>query len=399
MIVKIPTSVEEKKSKQKKFTSEEIKFLVGLASGIGLRQVGLLLVIPFISIYCLRLEGGTPALAGLALGIYGLVQALLQVPFGYISDRIGRKPVVLFGLFLFAAGYLLAGVAGNIYTFILARILQGSGAISAVIYAWIGDEIPASKRNRAMGVLGIIMGLSAVFSFVFGPLLYVKIGLKNLFFMTAFASFLAGLYILLFVRESRERHSTAKTETISWSQLKEKRLAAVYYGSFLSNFILISFFYLVPLLLAEITGESELWKIYVPGAVFGIIIMRLGLYFADRGREREVLLSAYLSSLLGVALIFFNSFVSILFATALMFAGYNILVTLLPSITTKIASSEIRGSATGGLNMMQFLGSFVGGSFIGAAYQAGLPFAVLLIALFILSGIFSLKFFPERNEE
>jgi len=262
-----------------------------------------------------------------------------------------------------------------------------------VIYAWIGDEIPASRRNRAMGVLGIIMGLSAVFSFVFGPLLYAKIGLRNLFFLTTAASFLAGLYILLFVKEKGEKHGEVKNNIISFSLLREKRLVTVYYGSFLSNFILISFFYLVPLLLSKITGESDLWKIYVPGALFGIIIMRLGIYFADRGREREILFLAYLSSLIGVALIFLNSFLSLLFATALVFAGYNILVTLFPSTTTKIAAREIRGSATGWLNMMQFIGSFLGGSLIGAAYEYGLALSVSVIVLFALSGLFSLKYF------
>lgn len=377
---------------RERFTGSEIRFLVGLASSVGLRQIGLLLVIPFISVYSTRLEGGTPALAGLALGVYGLTQALLQVPYGFVSDRVGRKPVLIFGLLVFAAGYLLAGVARDIYVFILARLLQGAGAVSAVVYAWIGDEISASKRNRAMSVLGIIVGTSAVVAFVFGPLLYARLGLKNLFFLTAFITLAAVIYILVAVHENRHVEHHAEGEKVSVKLLTQSKMLAAFYGGFLTNFILISFFYLAPLLLSELMSDSELWKIYVPGALLGIAAMRVNVALADRGMLRIVLSLPFLFASAGALLLLSRSFYGILMATVLVFAGYNTLVTLLPSTITKMVGREIRGSVTGVYNTAQFIGSFVGGGLTGLFYEAGLVYAVLAVALITVSGIIVSKY-------
>lgn len=381
-----------KEAVKEKFSADEVKFLIGLASSIGLRQIGLLLVIPFISVYATKLQGGTPALAGLALGVYGLTQALLQVPYGFLSDKLGRKPVLIAGLLVFAAGYFLAGIAQNIYVFILARLLQGAGAISAVVFAWIGDEIPAEKRNRAMSVLGIIMGTSAVVAFVFGPLLYAQLGLKNLFFLTGLITIAAVFYILFAVHENRHESHHDQGERMSLKLLAQGKMLAVFYSGFLANFILISFFYLAPILLTGILTDSELWKVYVPGALLGIAAMRLNVALADRGMLKAVLAASFLFASSGAMLLLTESYYGLLAATALVFAGYNTLVTLLPATITRMVGREIRGSVTGVYNTSQFIGSFVGGGLAGLAYESGLIYAVAITALIAITGIVASRY-------
>lgn len=347
-----------------KFNTKEYKFLAGISSAVGLRQLGLLLVIPFISIYGEKLTGSTPGLIGISLGIYGLMQAFLQLPYGMVSDRIGRKPVVVVSMALFALGFVLASFVRNIYMFIVARALQGSGAITAVIYAWVGDEISTGKRNRAMSVIGMVMGVSAVAAFIIGPFLYDLLDMPGLFLICAGLTGMALIYISIFLSWDKPGEKT-DLSIFNFRLLKNKNLMILFTGAFLMNYLLVSFFFIVPKIIIGTLGSGELWKVFVPATLLGIVVMKLGVNIADKGKLIYVLTFSFLLTLVGSFFIYLNSS---FYAGASMFfliPGYMLLATLLPSAVTKMAEKNIRGAVTGVFNTFQFVGSFLGGTATG----------------------------------
>jgi MFS family permease len=187
--------------KKSVFARYEMNFIVSLGIAMALRQLAMVMILPFMSVYGNTLLYNTPALVGIALGIYGLIQGIMQIPFGSLSDRIGRKNVITIGSLFLASGLALAAIADNIYMIIIARALQGIGAIAAVCFSWIGDNIADEKRNQAMSIIGIFSGSAAVVGFACGPFLYNIISVPKMFAGCSILVFLSWIYIVIFIKK------------------------------------------------------------------------------------------------------------------------------------------------------------------------------------------------------
>lgn len=351
------------------FTAAERRFLAGLTALLGLRQFVLLLALPFISIYGTTLQGSTPFLIGLALGIYGLLQGLLQVPFGLCSDRFGRKNLILAGTLLLVAGLALATVAENIFTFIMARALQGVGAVTGVAYAWIADATPPEKRSRAMGLASLATGLAAVLSFIGGPLLYRVLSLANIFLLCAVLAGLVWLCVLLGVPAGQRRAADSKAPVAMSSLLRHRALKLFTVAGFLLNYIMMSFVFVLPLLADDVLGARNLWKILIPATIAGVLAMRLATRAADADHFNRVVCIAFAAFLPCALGFLISNSIAMLCAAMFFMAGYFSLTALLPAGVTRAVDERIYGSASGLFQSAQFLGAFAGGTASGFLWQ------------------------------
>lgn len=369
------------------FPAQEKKAIVGLSSVLGLRMLGLSFMIPVMSVYATGLPGSTTLLAGIAFGIYGLTQALLQIPFGYMSDRFGRRPVVATGLFIFGVGSVIAAVTTNIHVLIAARFLQGAGAIASACFAWVADLTEESRRNMAMGFLGMSVGAGVVGGMVLGPVIGGAMGVPFLFWLTATLSAL-GIYITVFrlkeppanqPHESADFSMSVKT-TISHAINPD--LLKLDVVGFLVNASMIATNFYVPLRLKETLTMGELWKVYLPLTALGGMTMMVSTRRADKGNPKIIITGA-LSSLIAGFLVMSTSpeFWTVVAGFGLFFCGFSVLEATLPAAVSKLANPKHRGSIIGVYNLSQFFGVFVGGAL------AGLLSAKHYSALFVIMAI------------
>lgn len=378
---------------QNVFTNKESRFLWGISSVLGIRQLALLIVMPVIAIYGASLSGSSPALVGLALGAYGLFQAFFQIPFGIYSDKVGRKPLVLFGLILLIAGSILAFMANHIYILILARALQGSGAIMAVSYAWVADTIEERKRNQAMGILGLVLGISAIISFLSGPFLIRYLSISQLFLFCGFLSLLSFAYILFLIPNTPAKKNNKDAQISFLSMASQKKYSILFILAFILNYILISIFFIVPQMLIEFISLDSIWIIFVPATLAGILTLRVGTILADRGYFKSLSLMAFTSIILATICLLFQNLALISLSMILFMMAYMFLVTVLPAQISLSARENDRGKATGVFNTFQFLGSFAGGFISGILWGINplLSISILsflaLIALVILHSL------------
>lgn len=260
--------------KKSVFSRYEINFVVSLAVAMALRQLAMVMILPFMSVYGKTLLYSTPALVGIAIGIYGLIQGIMQMPFGSLSDRIGRKNVITIGSLFLALGLALAAVATNIYLLILARALQGVGAVAAVCFSWIGDNIEEKKRNQAMGIVGIFSGAAGVIGFVGGPFLYNLISVPKLFICCSILVFLSWLYIVIFLKKDDNKKTNKKVEKVDYRGLiKNKLFVKLSISGFIISYAMVSIFYVVPIVLEKSVGAASMWKVFLPATLMGIVIM------------------------------------------------------------------------------------------------------------------------------
>ncbi|HHW08203.1 MAG TPA: MFS transporter [Clostridia bacterium] len=377
------------------FSKKEMRFLLGIGAAMGLRQLGLLMVMPFLALYGKELAYSTPGLIGLSLGIYGLSQAVLQVPFGHWSDRWGRKKVILAGLFIFTLGLLLAFLARNIYLFILARLLQGSGAIMSVAYAWVGDRIESSRRNKGMSIIGILVGLSATLAFVGGPVIHRWLEVPRMFLLCAVLAVMAFLYIWLFLADDGKPAGQAGQEEFSFAGLmKDANLVKLFAAGFFNNYLLVSQFYIVPLLLEHSLGSEGMWQVFVPSTLVAILAMRVAAKHADAGRFVETTALSFGAVALGTLAYYIPGTFWVGLGLHLFMAGYMCLTTLLPTAVTKLSGAGYRGKVTGVFNTWQFIGSFVGGSLTGILWGVHPAYAILLVAAVAAAGVLVVRKVP-----
>lgn len=369
------------------FPAHEKKAIVGLSSVLGLRMLGLSFMIPVMSVYAIGLPGSTTFLAGIAFGIYGLTQAFLQIPFGYMSDRFGRRPVVASGLFIFGVGSVIAATTTDIYVLIAARFLQGAGAIASACFAWVADLTEESRRNMAMGFLGMSVGVGVVGGMVLGPIIGGVMGVPFLFWLTAILSGL-GIYITIFrLKEppANQPHVSAdfslSVKTTLRYAIKPDLLKLDVVG-FLVNASMIATNFYVPLRLRETLSMGELWKVYLPLTLLGGITMMLSTRKADKGNPKIVITAAL--SLLVVGFVVMSTspdFWTVVAGFGLFFCGFSVLEATLPAAVSKLANPTHRGSIIGVYNLSQFSGVFVGGAL------AGLLSAQHYSALFVIMAI------------
>ena len=373
-------------------TPTERRAAAGLAGIFALRMLGLFLILPVFALHAPELAGATPLLIGLAIGAYGLTQALFQIPFGMLSDRIGRKPVIFGGLLLFALGSVVAALADSIGGVILGRVLQGGGAIAAAVMALTADLTRESVRTRAMAGIGMSIGLAFALALVLGPLLAHAFGLSGIFWFTALLA-LGGLLILVLVVPSPAHSSVHRDAEPVAGQfraiLTRGELLRLDFGVLTLHLLMTSLFLAVPLALEDRgLPAAHHWWIYLPVLGLSIAAMIPFILQAEsRGRLKPVFLGAIAA--LGLAALGLREWGGHLVALAIwlwvFFTAFNLLEAMLPSLIAKVAPAEAKGTAMGVFSTAQFPGAFLGGLLGGWMHQHGGTDGVLwLCALAVL---------------
>ncbi|MDH4184110.1 MAG: MFS transporter, partial [Nitrospinota bacterium] len=344
------------------FSQEEKKAIAGLSVVLGLRMLGLSMIIPVFSLYALHMAGSSSLLAGLAFGIYGFTQALLQIPFGYFSDKLGRKRVVSFGLILFILGSVICATTTNIYVLIAGRALQGGGAIASACFAWVADHADPSRRSTAMAFMGIAVGGGIVTGMIVGPIIAGANGVVFLFWLAAILSVLALLITMFILVEQRK---TAAQEA-DFNTLDPRRilhlagkpdLIKLNIVGFVVNMAMISTFFIIPQRLKVFYDIGELWKVYLPLSLMGGVAMMFTARRADAGGARKVIIGALLTMCAAyLILISGSSLVYLYTGFAFFFTGFSVLEATLPSSVSKLADPAHKGTIMGVYNFSQFIG-------------------------------------------
>jgi MFS family permease len=358
-------------------TALERRTVGSLALLYSFRMLGLFMVLPLLALYAADLPGSSPAMIGLALGVYGLTQALLQVPLGWLSDKMGRKPVIIGGLLVFAAGSVLAAMAESLWGIVLGRALQGAGAIAATVMALVADLTSNEQRTKAMAVVGMSIGLSFAVALVLGPVIAAAGGLSAVFWLTALLA-LGGILIVVVLVPTPRATGISHTEVgakpaLFGPALRNPALARLNFGIFSLHFILMACFLVVPGALEQLAGigRAQHWLVYLPVLLLSIVGMVPMMGMAERGgRPRGMFLSAI--GLLCVALCLLGMAAGALplyFGLWLFFVGFNYLEATLPSQVSKTVFPGGRGTALGIYSTCQFFGAFAGGAGGGLVVQ------------------------------
>jgi MFS family permease len=351
-----------------RMSAQELRAGASLAGIFGLRMFGLFLILPVFAVHAPQLSGGgNLVLVGVALGAYGLVQAILQVPFGMASDRWGRKPVMVIGLVIFAAGSFLAAGAGDIWTAIVGRGLQGAGAISAVVMALAADLTRDQHRVKTMAMIGATIGFSFALSLVAAPPLYHWIGMGGLFALTGVLALGAIGVIAWLVPDAprRAQASAADAPGALRTALLDPQLLRLNAGIFVLHLVQMAMFVVVPpLLVASGLPLSAHWKIYLPVVLASFALMLPPVLHADRRNAgRGVMLGAIALLFLAEGGLTLSGPHIVLLALLLLgfFCAFNVLEALIPSLVSRLVPAQARGTAIGVYNTAQTLGLFSGG--------------------------------------
>ncbi len=347
----------------------EIRASVSLASIFALRLLGLFLILPVFAVYAQSIPGGNDAtLVGLALGIYGLTQGLLQIPYGVASDRWGRKPVIAAGLIVFAVGSFIAAAATDITWTIVGRAVQGAGAISAAVTAFIADSTRDQHRTKAMALVGGSVAVTFAGSLVLAPALYAAIGVNGMFAMTG-GLVIAAIGVLLWVVPPAPPKAHRSAGSAS-SVTLDPQLLRLNIGIFVLHAVLMAMFVVIPLLLVQRAGLplSEHWKVYFPVVILSFALMMRPLMVAER---RAIVRPLFIGSIVLVMiaqlgfLLFGDSLAWLALWLLLFFTGFNMLEAFLPSLVSRVAPASAKGLALGIYNTAQALGLFAGGALGG----------------------------------
>lgn len=386
-------------------TALERRVVATLALLYSFRMLGLFMALPLLALYAADMAGATPVMIGVALGAYGATQALLQIPLGWLSDRIGRKPVILGGLLLFAAGSAVAALADSVAIIAVGRALQGAGAISGSVMALAADLTSDEQRTKAMAVIGISIGLSFALALIFGPLLAAWGGLSAVFWMTAVLAVVGMATVALGVptAATRRHEDIGASPAMMRPVLGDPILRRLNGSVFLLHFMLTASFLVVPAVIEEVmqVPREAHWKVYLPVLVASLIGMYPLLRLSERGGRPLAALRTGVVLMAASLLVLFDGTAFVLLAAALVvfFAAVNYLEAALPSLVSKAVFAHGKGTALGVYATCQFLGAFVGGSSGGLVYAAmGLPglFWLVTVAAFLwLALIWNLE--PERR--
>jgi len=344
-----------------------------LAGIFVFRMLGLFMILPVFSLYADELEGATPLLIGIALGAYGLTQALLQIPYGLLSDRIGRKPVIAMGLVIFALGSVVAAMADSIYMVIFGRALQGAGAIAAAVMALVADLTREENRIRAMATIGISIGMSFAVALIAGPLLNTWIGVPGIFWFTAVLAIIGIGILYLIVPDPVHSHLHRDAQAVPeqfQSVLKDRQLLRLDLGILCLHFILMASFVVLPVIIRDVAGldVNSHWKIYLPALLLSVVAMIPLILQAEKHRRmKSVFIGSVLVLAIAELMLWFehaNAW-GIFIALAVFYTAFNTLEAILPSLISKMAPASNKGTAMGFYSSSQFLGAFLGGASAG----------------------------------
>ena len=363
-----------------------IKSVLPLSLIIALRFFGLFLVLPVISVYAMNLEGATPTLVGVVIGGYALTQMIFQVPFGVISDKLGRKGTIVIGLILFAIGSLICAVSTDIYTLLFGRLLQGAGAIGAVVTATISDLVKEEQRSKAMATMGMFIGIAFAASMAAGPTIGASFGVHTLFYITM-AIALGSIFVLLKMVPNPPHitHTYNKKVEIG-AVLGNVNLIKMNITNFLQKGLMTFAFMLIPIVLTKHFGWElgELWKVYIPAMIFGFIAMAPAAIIAEKkGKFREILVIGIVFFAVSYLIIGFSPSATVfVIGVVIFFIGFNMHEPIMQSLASKFAKVHQRGLVLGIFNSAGYLGTFLGGVLGGMFYnEENLSTMVIVIAL------------------
>ena len=362
-----------------RMSSGETRAASGLALVFAFRMLGMFMVLPVLATYGMDLAGATPALIGLAIGAYGLTQAIFQIPFGIISDRIGRRPVIYLGLIVFALGSVLAANSDSIWGVIAGRILQGAGAISAAVMALLSDLTREQHRTKAMAMIGMTIGLSFAVAMVVGPLLTRAFGLSGLFLATG-AMALCGIVIVMFMvprsTGTLQHRESGVAKQALLPTLRHPDLLRLDLGIFVLHAMLMSSFIALPLALVEKAGlpKEQHWWVYLTAFLISFFAMIPFIIYGEKKRKMKRVLLGAVVTLMLTELFFWkfgDSLRALVIGTVVFFTAFNLLEASLPSLISKVSPAGGKGTAMGVYSTSQFLGSALGGILGGWLFQHG----------------------------
>ncbi len=367
-------------------SSAERFFALKISLIMAIRMLGLFMLFPVMSVYAGDYESATPFLVGMAIGIYGLTQAIFQIPFGYLSDRFGRKPILLIGLLVFLLGSILAANTSNIIIVVIGRAFQGGGAISAVLMAFLADSVSEENRAKANAFVGFQIGVAFMLSLLIGPIISSRVGLSGLFWVIAILSLIAMLIVL----------SLKQTKSITYYKLsieafKEtftKELLALDFSIFSLHLILAAGFIVMPLLIMEnqIVSMLDNWQLYLPAVLLSFLGMIPLIIISEKFKKTKYILLISILLLISSQIIFFSlnlNFKVFLITLTIFFVAFNTVEALLPSLLSRTASASKRGLAMGIFSTSQFLGTFIGGAIGGFIYDIYNLNSVFLFTIFV----------------
>ncbi len=373
------------------FNKKQKKTIIAMSSVVGLRMLAVFLVLPVFVLFAEKFTSSF-ILIGIAFGIYGLSRAIFQIPFGYISDKIGRKNVLFFGMLLFGVFTFVIGFSDNIYELILLRFLQGVAAESSVAFALVSDTVSEGDRTKAMAFLGIPIGLSFVVGIVMGPLLSYYFGYPFLFYLSGILGIISAFLIIVLVEEPKSKEMLKEIEVSlkdAVAVLKNKTLANLSIQGFLLSFFMTVFFFGLPLIVKHELGTGYYYKVLIPMVVFSLFAMMKASKKADMGYEVHLLKLSFL--LMAVSSIFIFSDTKgyalpvIIIGGILFFTGFSITEPIMPSLVSSSSDKSFVGTSMGVYNTLQFSGSFIGGSIAGLLYESYRSFipAILIVSSLI----------------
>jgi MFS family permease len=363
---------------------------------MAIRFLGLFIVLPLLAVYAMHLQGATDTTIGIALGAYALSQMFLQVFFGKLSDKYGRKGIIAIGLAILALGSIVCAVSENIYMLIFGRLLQGAGAIGGVVLAYLNDLATEETRGKIFARMGQFIALSFAIAMIAGPILGAKYGVPFLFDITASLAILAIILLYLKVPAAPEVEHFEKGAKIS-EVIKNKELLKVYFSGFMQKGMMTIIFMITPLIFVnELHWQKiELWKVYIPALIFGIFAMPFGAIMAEKknkGKLVFILSALFMTS--SVIAFLFKFYIS---GVILFFIGFNMLEPILQSFTGKIARIHEKATAMSLGNSIQYAGIFLGGLVAGAVKQyfgySALFYLILILGAIWIVSLFTMKDF------
>jgi MFS family permease len=370
-----------------KMSSSEIRAGASLASIFALRMFGLFLLLPIFAIHAKTLpDGGNVALVGMAMGIYGLTQACLQILFGMASDKYGRKPVIIVGLLLFALGAIIAAMSTTVMGILIGRAVQGAGAISAAITALLADTTREEHRTKAMAMVGGSIGISFALSLVFAPILYQRIGMDGIFILIAILA-VAGIGVVTWITPNAPSLPMVKVPLMNI--LKNPELMRLNLGVFVLHLSQVAMFMVVPSALVQYAHLplDKHWEVYLPVVFGSFFVMLIAIMRGERGGKMKQVFVWSIALLMVVQLGFWSFLDNAVVLIALLFAfflAFNILEASQPSLVSRLAPPSAKGAALGVYNTLQALGLACGG-FVGGWFAKNISASSVFIFTAVLS--------------
>ena len=364
----------------------EIQQVLLIALIAMLRMFGLFSLLPVISIYASNLDGATPILIGLSVGAYGLTQALLQIPFGFFSDKIGRKPVIFFGLVIFIFGSLISFYSETIIGLISGRLLQGAGAISATLSALLSDVTRDSVRTKSMAIFGVGIGASFLLSLALGPIISSHFGVKSLFIIAVFMSTLS-IFILVAMPNTKRLNYHAP---LDMRELVKRPILLCNINIFFLHLVLTVIFVIFPFMMMSefnISTENQ-WKFYISSLILSLLFSGPLIMSDDRNKKKMSLVYPIAFLLFSQIVLIVGEGSSLLLFSSLLvfFISFNYLEATLPSRISIFSKKEIKGATLGVFSSCQFLGAFFGGLIGGiliGLFEPSQAYFLLMIIIFV----------------